>query len=248
MSRAVEQNAKATPAAAGAIIQASGLRRTFRMGDATIEVLKRVDLTLREGEFIAIEGRSGSGKSTLLHILGALDFCDGGSVIFDGKDLTEMNGSERSHLRNQSFGFVFQFYHLLPELNVLENTLLPVMVSHSTPAFLKSRRELRRRAFDLLLQLGLDHRLHHRPSYLSGGERQRVAIARALMNRPRVLFADEPTGNLDQETGRQIMDVLEALHRDQKQTIVMVTHDRALAREADRVLVLRDGALEAAAG
>jgi lipoprotein-releasing system ATP-binding protein len=151
-----------------------------------------------------------------------------------------------TRLRNSQFGFVFQFYHLLPELNVLENTMLAAMVERSWLGFNSTRRELTGRATQLLNQMGLSHRLKHRPAQLSGGERQRVAIARALMNNPRVLFADEPTGNLDVETGRQIMDVIEKLHRDSAQTIVMVTHDRARAREADRVLVLKDGKLEKA--
>jgi ABC-type lipoprotein export system ATPase subunit len=152
-----------------------------------------------------------------------------------------------ARLRNLQFGFIFQFYHLLPELNVVENTMLAPSIEHSWLGFRFRKAELRKRAVDLLEKLGMGHRLKHRPSQLSGGERQRVAIARALMNSPKVLFADEPTGNLDAETGRQIMDVLERLHREQKQTIVMVTHDRTLAREADRVLVLRDGKLETAA-
>jgi len=228
------------------ILQAQGLARRFQMGDATIDVLRHVDLALKSGEFVAIEGRSGSGKSTLLHIMGALDTCDGGSVLFDGENISTMPGWQRNQLRNESFGFIFQFYYLLPELNVLENTLLAPMVGHGVGDFMGNRGQLRQRAADLLEQLGLSHRLKHRPSHLSGGERQRVAIARALMNRPRILFADEPTGNLDNETGRQIMDVLEKLHRDQNQTIVMVTHDRGLAREADRVLVLRNGVLASA--
>jgi ABC-type lipoprotein export system ATPase subunit len=149
-------------------------------------------------------------------------------------------------LRNKEFGFVFQFYHLLPELTVLENTLLAPRVEHSWLGYFRGRAATRERAVELLNQLGLGHRLTHRPNQLSGGERQRVAIARALMNRPRILFADEPTGNLDSDTGRQIMAVLEKLHREQGQTIVMVTHDRALARTADRVLVLREGRLDRA--
>jgi lipoprotein-releasing system ATP-binding protein len=216
------------------------------MGDATIAILKGVDLTLRQGEFTAIEGRSGSGKSTLLHIMGALDEADNGTIEFDGEDLTKLSAADRSRLRNKHFGFIFQFYHLLPELNVLENTLLAPMIENSWFSFRAQRKTLHARAADILDQLGLSHRLTHRPSQLSGGERQRVAIARALMNNPRVLFADEPTGNLDAETGRQIMNLLEKLHQEQGQTIVMVTHDRALAREADRVLVLKDGKLEKA--
>lgn len=225
------------------ILRASAIRKAFRMGDATIEVLKHVDLTVRRGEFLAIEGRSGSGKSTLMHLLGALDVADVGTIDYEGQDFGAMSANERSRLRNAHFGFVFQFYHLLPELNVLENTLLPTMIANSWLSFLGKKAELRERAADVLEQLGLGHRLKHRPGQLSGGERQRVAIARALMNNPKVLFADEPTGNLDAETGRQIMNVLEKLHRDHGQTILMVTHDRTLAREADRVLLLKDGRL-----
>ncbi|HSU69387.1 MAG TPA: ATP-binding cassette domain-containing protein, partial [Tepidisphaeraceae bacterium] len=146
--------------------------------------------------------------------------------------------------RNTQFGFVFQFYHLLPELNVTENTLLAPMIEFSWLGFRKRNNELRERAKDLLTQMGLGHRLKHKVTVLSGGERQRVAIARALMNSPKVLFADEPTGNLDTETGKQIMGTLEKLHRDQGQTIVLVTHDRSLARTADRLLVLKEGRLE----
>jgi lipoprotein-releasing system ATP-binding protein len=222
---------------------AKGLTRTFKMGDSRLTVLKSVELSIAAGEFVAIEGRSGSGKSTLLHLLGALDSADGGSIVYEGKDLATLSSAQRSRLRNREFGFVFQFYHLLPELNVLQNTMLAPMIEHSSGSFLKKRRAIRQQATEVLASLGMDHRLKHRPNQLSGGERQRVAIARALMNKPRVIFADEPTGNLDAETGRQIMDVLEDLHRTRKQTLVMVTHDRTLARTADRVLVLKNGVL-----
>ncbi len=225
------------------ILRASNVGRTFVMGDSRLRVLSEVDLRVAEGEFIAIEGRSGSGKSTLLHLLGALDVPDQGSIFYRGDDLATMSAAQRSRLRNRQFGFVFQFYHLLPELNVLENTLLGPMIEHSVFSWSKRRAELRLRARELLDQLGLGKRLRHKSSQLSGGERQRVAIARALMNRPQVLFADEPTGNLDAQTGRQIMDLLEQIHRDQKQTVLMVTHDRTLAREADRILVLTEGKL-----
>lgn len=214
------------------------------MGEVTSVVLKHVDLTLRPGEFVAIEGRSGSGKSTLLHILGALDAPDSGSIEYKGRDLAKLSESERSQVRNTEFGFVFQFYHLLPELNVTENTMLAAMIEYSWWGFRRRKAELRDRAVQILTQLGLDHRLKHRVTVLSGGERQRVAIARALMNSPKVVFADEPTGNLDAETGQQIMGLLEKLHREQGQTVVMVTHDRSLARQADRVLVLKEGKLE----
>ena len=228
------------------ILQARSIHRAFKMGDSTVTVLKGAGLALRQGEFVAIEGRSGSGKSTLLHILGALDSADQGEIEFDGADLLKASSAQRSRLRNRHFGFIFQFYHLLPELNVLENTILAPMIERSFLGFRSQRTELLKRAHALLNELGLSHRLKHRPAQLSGGERQRVAIARALMNNPRILFADEPTGNLDFDTGRQIMTVLEKLHREQRQTIVMVTHDRALARQADRVLVLREGKLEKA--
>jgi len=244
MTHAVSEPSGIQTGSASAILRVTGIRKTFRMGDSELAVLKHCDMALKAGEFVAIEGRSGSGKSTLLHIMGALDTADAGSVEYEGQDIERIGGAARSKLRNTQFGFVFQFYHLLPELNVLENAMLAPMVEHSWLGFHGKKRELRERATALLAQLGLSERLKHRPRHLSGGERQRVAIARALMNSPRVLFADEPTGNLDDETGRQIMDVLEGLHRDQGQTIVMVTHDRGLAREADRVLVLRDGKLE----
>ena len=243
MTQAVRPPASAPARSDAAILRAHGVRKSFRMGDSTVQVLKHVDLALQPGEFVAIEGRSGSGKSTLLHIMGALDAADDGSIEYGGQNIATMTGNQRSRLRNTQFGFVFQFYHLLPELNVLENTLLAPMIENSWLGFRSKKRQLRERATTLLTDLGLGHRLRHRPNQLSGGERQRVAIARALMNSPRVLFADEPTGNLDAETGRQIMDLLERLHQN-GQTIVMVTHDRSLARKADRALILRDGKLE----
>jgi len=226
------------------ILVASGVRKTFRMGDSEIQVLKGVNLAVAAGEFIAIEGRSGSGKSTLLHILGALDESNGGAVMFDGRDTAKLSSAERAVLRCSQFGFVFQFYHLLPELNVLENTMLSSMIQNSLAGYRAKKPELAGRARELLGQMGLEHRLRHRPAHLSGGERQRVAIARALMNQPRVVFADEPTGNLDADTGRQIMSVLERLHQQNGQTIVLVTHDRSLAQRADRVLVLEGGGLK----
>jgi lipoprotein-releasing system ATP-binding protein len=245
------------------ILRASGLRRTFRMGESDVQVLKGLELSVRRGEFIAIEGRSGSGKSTLLHILAGLDAADGGSIELDGEDIGELAMAVNRHrkiglllaalgfsdrrlarIRDEQFGFVFQFYHLLPELNVLENTLLTPSVHYSWFAYSARKKELEDRAIKLLESLGMGHRLKHKPSQLSGGERQRVAIARALMNNPRIIFADEPTGNLDSETGQQIMGVLEKLHKEKGQTIVMVTHDRAIAHRADRILVLKDGRLE----
>ena len=244
MSQVVTQPPPVAPRSDRTILKAQGVRKTFRMGDSTVQVLKNADLSIRAGEFLAIEGRSGSGKSTLLHILGALDSADAGVIEYDGRDIAQMPGAERSRLRNTQFGFVFQFYHLLPELNVLENAELSSMIEHSWFSFRAKKRAIQERAIGILKQLGMEHRLKHRPNQLSGGERQRVAIARALMNQPKVLFADEPTGNLDAETGKQIMAVLETLHREHGQTIVMVTHDRTVARKADRALVLKDGKLE----
>ncbi len=225
------------------LLQVQQLEKHFRMGEETIHVLKDLDLAVQAGEFLAIEGRSGEGKSTLLHLLGLLDVPDGGSIVFDGEDLLRGSARRRSTVRNRDFGFVFQFYHLLPELTVLENTQLAAMVSHGWLSYRRNAKALRERARELLDSFGMSHRLHHRSNQLSGGERQRVAIARALMNEPRILFADEPTGNLDSATGRQIMGVIEALHGERGQTIVMVTHDRTLAKTADRALLLRDGKL-----
>src|SRR5438105_2324754 len=169
-----------------AILRGQQVRKIFRMGESRLEVLKGVDITVQRGEFLAIEGRSGSGKSTLMHILGALDVTDGGSIEYEGQEFTRMSASQRSHLRNTQFGFVFQFYHLLPELNVLENTMLALMIEKSWLEFRANKKELQERASSLLTQLGMGHRLKHRPNQLSGGERQRVAIARALMNEPKV--------------------------------------------------------------
>ena len=224
------------------LLTATNLHKSFRMGDETIRVLRGVDLHVRAGELVAIEGRSGEGKSTLLHLLGLLDEPDEGAISFNGRPLTTLGGGGRARVRNESFGFVFQFYHLLPELTVVENTMLAAMVKHSWLGFRSNAKSLKERAGGILSEFGLGHRLRHRPNQLSGGERQRVAIARALMNEPRVLFADEPTGNLDRETGRAIMDVIERLHA-RGQTTVLVTHDRTLARTADRSLILREGRL-----
>ena len=231
------------PTTAGdVVLQAIDVVRTFRMGTSELQILRGVSVSIARGEFVAIEGRSGSGKSTLLHLMGLLDEPDAGRVIVNGRDVAALSSRERCAARSREVGFVFQFYHLLPELDVLQNAMLGAMVDRSTIAYVGARRELTRRAEETLVTMGLADRLRHRPSQLSGGERQRVAIARALMNRPQILLADEPTGNLDVETGQQIMGVLNALHAA-GQTIVMVTHDRTLARQADRVLVLRHGAL-----
>ena len=222
------------------IINSKGIRKSYRMGATKVEVLKGLDLTVKKGEFVAIIGASGSGKSTLLHILGALDKPDTGIVSFEGRDLGRHSGRELNRFRNKMVGFVFQFYHLLDELSVLENVYLPAMASRSILGWFGCRRWAKSRAEELLVQFGLGERIKHKPYQLSGGERQRVAIARALMNEPKLLLADEPTGNLDSATGNGILDVLEQLN-NAGQTIVMVTHDDRIAKRAGRTITLADG-------
>ena len=222
------------------ILRAENIHKSYRMGATRVNVLKGVDLAVHEGEFIAIVGASGSGKSTLLHILGGLDRPDKGVIHFSGRDLNRVGARELNRFRNEKVGFVFQFYHLLDELTVLENVMLPAMISRSIAGWLATRRTVRQRAQGLLEQLGLRDRAGHKPYQLSGGERQRVAIGRALMNQPTLLLADEPTGNLDSATGNGILNVLDTLNKA-GQTIVMVTHDERIARKAQRIVTLVDG-------
>ena len=225
------------------ILKAEGIHKSYRMGATRVTVLKGVDLAVKKGEFVAIIGASGSGKSTLLHILGALDKPDKGLVKFEGRDLSRYSSGELNRFRNKMVGFVFQFYHLLDELSVLENVFLPVMAGKSVVGWFGSRRWAKNRAKELLEQFGLSQRTKHKPYQLSGGERQRVAIGRALMNEPRLLLADEPTGNLDSATGNGILEVLEKLN-SLGQTIVMVTHDERIAQRAGRIVKLVDGKIE----
>jgi ABC-type lipoprotein export system ATPase subunit len=222
------------------ILKVQGLTKSYRMGATKVKVLTGADLAVKKGDFIAIIGASGSGKSTLLHILGALDKPDSGTVAFAGRELSRFGAGELNRFRNKKVGFVFQFYHLLDELNVLENVYLPVMAGRSVPGWFLCRKWAKNRAAELLQQLGLSERAKHKPYQLSGGERQRVAIGRALMNEPQLLLADEPTGNLDSVTGNSILDVLEKLNRA-GQTIVMVTHDDRIAQRAGRIVTLKDG-------
>ncbi|HOT71802.1 MAG TPA: ABC transporter ATP-binding protein [Anaerohalosphaeraceae bacterium] len=223
-----------------ALIAARNIHKSYPMGKQTLHVLKGVSLQAQAGSFIAIVGASGSGKSTLLHILGTLDKPDQGSVEFEGKDLSRLSAGRLNKYRNRSVGFIFQFYHLLNELNVLENTLLPTMISNGSAGYLRRKKELQDSAAALLERLGLSGRLRHRPFELSGGERQRVAIARALMNKPALLLADEPTGNLDSKTGSGILEILKELNRA-GQTIILVTHDVRIAQEAGEIVRLEDG-------
>ncbi len=231
-----------------AILRASDVRRTYRMGRVETPILKGVDFAVEAGEFVAVLGASGSGKSTLLHLLGGLDRPDKSSdptsgVFFRNKNIARYSRRELNAYRNESVGFVFQFYHLLPELNVLENVLIGAMIRESRLGYMRHREELKHSAIELLAAFGLADRLKHRPRELSGGELQRVAIARALMNRPPVLLADEPTGNLDRRTGQKILDALGEVQGRLGQTIVMVTHDPAIAHRADRIVELVDGLL-----
>ena len=213
------------------------------MGPTKVKVLKGADLTIKKGEFVAIIGASGSGKSTLLHILGALDRPDKGTVKFKGQDLNRFSARELNKFRNKKVGFVFQFYHLLDELNVLENVYLPVMAGKSILGWFLCRNSAKSRAREILNKFGLSDREKHKAYQLSGGERQRVAIGRALINEPVLLLADEPTGNLDSATGNSILEVLESLNKA-GQTIVMVTHDERIAHRASRIITLEDGIIK----
>jgi lipoprotein-releasing system ATP-binding protein len=218
-----------------------GLFKSYSKGDHGIPVLQGIDLDVREGEFLAIVGQSGSGKSTLLHLLATLDRPDAGAISFAGRRIDNTPAAARDLLRNQCFGMVFQFYHLLPELSALQNILAPAMIAESTLGYFRRRSAYRRRAYELLDIVGLAQRARHKPRELSGGEMQRAAIARALLMRPSVLMADEPTGNLDRSTGEQIMRMLKDLNRRENLTIVMVTHDPWIASQADRTVQLVEG-------
>ncbi len=220
------------------------VHKSYRTGAVAIPVLRGVNLAVRRGEFLAIVGSSGSGKSTLLHLLGTLDAPGKGEIYFEDRRIDNISGHQRDALRNRQFGMIFQFYHLLPELSTLENVLAPLMIGHSALSYFCRRRKHRAAAIELLETVGLGHRLRHKPRELSGGEMQRAAIARALVTGPQLLLADEPTGNLDQKTGREIIEILRSLNDRENLTIVMVTHDHAIAERADRVIRLVDGQVE----
>ena len=218
------------------LLEAVDLKKWYRMGDRTLEVLRGVSLQIHSGELAVIVGPSGAGKSTLLHLLGGLDRSSGGEVLFEGKNLSGMGEREVSLLRNRAFGFVFQFYHLVPELTALENVMLPAWIG-------RSKGDVEKRAGQLLDQVGLSRRADHVPAELSGGEQQRVAIARALMNTPRAVFCDEPTGNLDSATGEGILELLLLMNKEQGTTLVVVTHEPAITKVARNVFSLKDGQL-----
>lgn len=225
-------------------LSATGLEKSYRKGKNLVPVLKGVDLEVEHGEMVAIVGASGSGKSTLLHVLGQLDNPDGGSVVLEGRRIDHLPDRKRDALRNRTFGFIFQFYHLLPELTALENVMMPLMIRFGVVAYLAQRRRARAEATAILERVGLGHRLTHKPSELSGGEMQRAAIARALVGHPEVLLADEPTGNLDTSSGQGILELLRDLNRERGLTMMLVTHDPHIAQQADRTVRLVEGRIE----
>jgi lipoprotein-releasing system ATP-binding protein len=226
------------------VLSAKKLCKSYKKGKHVIPVLRGVDFAAREGDFTAIVGQSGSGKSTLLHLLGTLDAPDAGEIHFGARRIDNLPASQREALRNRTFGMIFQFYHLLPECSTLENVLMPMMISHGVISYWRKKREFVERAKHLIELVGLTHRLTHKPRELSGGEMQRTAIARALIANPSLLLADEPTGNLDQQTGREILDILRKLNEKERLTTVMVTHDLAIARQADHAVRLIEGVVQ----
>jgi putative ABC transport system ATP-binding protein len=218
------------------ILELRGVHKHYGEGDARLHVLKGIDLAVAEGEFVAIVGQSGSGKSTLLNILGCLDRPSEGSYSLDGEETSALDDDRLSSIRNRAIGFVFQSFQLIPQITVLENVEVPLFYAGT------ARAERHRLAKEKLASVGLDHRLGHRPGQLSGGEQQRVAIARALSSEPRLLLADEPTGNLDSGTGAQILELIRDLHRSGR-TVVMITHDDEVAAAAPRRVRIRDGTM-----
>ena len=220
-----------------AVLEAQDISKSYVAGSRKISVLDRVSLSVAEGEFLVVQGESGSGKSTLLSILSGLDTVDEGRVLIEGRDITNLREDELAPIRNSSFGFVFQSYHLVPSLTALENVMFP--------AELRGDRQAREKAERLLARVGLSDRAASFPHQLSGGEKQRCAICRALINEPRIIFADEPTGNLDSLNGKAVLDLLLELHREKSATLVLVTHSMGIAAKAGRVVLLRDGRIEA---
>lgn len=223
------------------LIKTEALNKIFTRGDEEIRAIRDLDLSIEPGEFISITGASGSGKSTLLYILGLLDKPSSGRYYLQGNPVEDLSDTELAQLRNKFMGFVFQSFHLLPRATALRNVMMPLVYACG-PGVLASEAEQRAKALEALAKVGLSDRVNHRPNELSGGQRQRVAIARAIVNSPKLIFADEPTGNLDSKSGRDILSLFESLHA-QGVTVLMVTHDPAIAERAHRRLVLKDGGL-----
>ncbi|OIQ48109.1 MAG: lipoprotein releasing system, ATP-binding protein [Gammaproteobacteria bacterium MedPE] len=219
------------------LLTCTGISKTYQDGDNQVNVLSSLDLTLNSHELLAITGRSGSGKSTLLHLLGTLDEPSSGEILFNGQDIHRLNKSKQAAFRNQSLGFIYQFHHLLAEFSALENVMMPLLIAG------ESQQQAKLRAVEMVQSVGLSERAHHKPSQLSGGERQRIAIARALVNRPALVLADEPTGNLDSENALAIFELLKSLRDQQGTSFVVVTHDNELANRLDRVVNLSSGSL-----
>ena len=217
------------------LLSARGLKKTYALGKRELEVLRGVDIEIARGDFVALRGASGTGKSTLLHLIGGLDTPNAGEIIFNGEKLSDFSESKLTTFRNRSIGFVFQAYHLLPELTALENVCLTARIAR------KSASEMEKRGRELLARVGLGERVEHKPSELSGGEQQRVAIARALVNEPELLLADEPTGNLDSKTGIEIIELLKSIRVEKNMTLVIATHDEKVAAHAQRVIHIVDG-------
>jgi len=226
------------------VLQACNVYKSYHKDKIEVPVLRGVDVDITAGKVNALVGRSGSGKSTLMHLLATLDQPDSGEIHFRGKRIDNAPRARRDAYRNQDIGIIFQFYHLLPELSAIENVLAPMMIGQSLWSYFRHRKEAKRRAEAMLDRVGLLHRATHRPAEMSGGEMQRAAIARALMTDPSLLLADEPTGNLDTETGESILELLVGLSRDENLTIVMITHDDSIADNADVCYRMQDGLLE----
>ncbi len=227
------------------VLEGRQLYKAYRKHSHEVPVLKGCDFRAVSGKVTAILGHSGSGKSTLLHLLGTLDAPDAGEIYFDGERIDTLPRRRRDKFRNAKLGMIFQFYHLLPEITALQNVLLPMMIQEGFWGYLRNRKLIKARAIELLNRVGLNHRLHHKPCELSGGEMQRAAIARALIANPELLLADEPTGNLDRGTGKQILSLLTEIQREQGLTIVMVTHDETIADACDSIIHLVDGRIKA---
>jgi lipoprotein-releasing system ATP-binding protein len=217
------------------IIEASGIKKSFQKDNVTIDVLKGVNLTAGRGEFITIMGPSGAGKSTFLHIIGTLDTPTEGKVLFEGQDIMTFTEDEQSRFRNERVGFIFQFYHLLQDFNVIENIMMPLLIRRTKPE------EARAKAENFLETVELTHRRNHKPGELSGGEQQRVAIARALINEPSVILADEPTGNLDRKTGREVLHQILMIQKNLSASLILVTHDPEIGALGERKLTMVDG-------